>query len=324
MKNKPGPSPIEAQTIKIFKHIRTNSYKSRARYMSSVLNFIKFCFMKYRLENIRNINNEHIVAYIIARQDDHIAEKTISNDLSAIRFFMDHVSNPRYEISSNTELEDNYDLTIGNNPLNPGNRAWTDSEYDTFVEICNKVGSNNPIDVSILCKTMGLRITEAVASSRAQAEYALRTGLYQVKQEAKNGRWRKIPLSIEAKKMFTRRLNDVPRGGHIFIKTNQKTHQAVNEYEQFLHRLSKRITTEEGILLRTYRKSSKNFINNITWHGLRYCYTQNRMQQLIQTGFTYSAAQQIISNELGHNRLSVVETYIGKNGAYLIKNIGDQ
>lgn len=316
----PGPSPLESQTKKLFRHIRTGSYKTRAQYMGKCLNFSRFCHNTYRVSNIRNINNDHLAAYILARQKDDIAGTTICDDLSAIRFLMDHVSSPRYKISTNAEIEEQYDLLLGNEPLNPGNRAWSISEYETFIQTCRNISACNPIDVSILCITMGLRITEAVASTRSQAEYALRTREYQVKHEAKNGRWRKVPLSPVAEEMFLRRLPEVPRGGHLFLKPDQKTHLAVNEHEYFLRSIRSQIISEEGIRIRSIRKSAKPYTNELTWHGLRYSYAQIKMKQLLQNGFKYNAARQIVSQDLGHNRLSVVEVYIGKNGCYLDNN----
>lgn len=312
-----GPSPLEAQTKKLFRHIRTGSYKTRAQYMGKCLNFARFCHNTYKVSNIRNINTDHLAAYIVTRQKDDIAGTTICDDLSAIRFLMHHVSNPRYQILTNVEIEEQYDLLLGNEPLNPGNRAWAINEYETFIQTCENISAYNPIDVSVLCISMGLRITEAVASTRSQAEYALRTREYQVKHEAKNGRWRKVPLSPEAEKMFLRRLPEVPRGGHLFIKPDQKTHMAVNEHEHFLRCIRGKIISEEGFRTRSIRKSAKTFTNEITWHGLRYSYAQNKMKQLLLNGFSYDAARQIVSQDLGHNRLSVVDVYIGKKGCYL-------
>ncbi|HWL23355.1 MAG TPA: hypothetical protein VNR38_06335 [Ureibacillus sp.] len=42
-----------------------------------------------------------------------------------------------------------------------------------------------------------IRVADAVCMRRSQAERALRTGVYQVQTEAKNGKWQKVALSVE-------------------------------------------------------------------------------------------------------------------------------
>ncbi len=45
-------------------------------------------------------------------------------------------------------------------------------------------------------------------------------------------------------------------------------------------------------------------------HGLRHSYAQERMQELQTAGKTYTLARQVVSQELGHFRGDVVETYL--------------
>ena len=45
-------------------------------------------------------------------------------------------------------------------------------------------------------------------------------------------------------------------------------------------------------------------------HGLRHAYAQERMKELQNQGKNYYAAREIVSQELGHFRGDVVETYL--------------
>lgn len=45
-------------------------------------------------------------------------------------------------------------------------------------------------------------------------------------------------------------------------------------------------------------------------HGLRHSYAQERMHELQTAGMTYYIARQVVSQELGHFRGDVVETYL--------------
>ena len=45
-------------------------------------------------------------------------------------------------------------------------------------------------------------------------------------------------------------------------------------------------------------------------HGLRHSYAQERMAELQHTGKGYAQAREVLSQELGHFRADVVETYL--------------
>jgi integrase len=47
-------------------------------------------------------------------------------------------------------------------------------------------------------------------------------------------------------------------------------------------------------------------------HGLRWCFAQNRMAELKCTGVGYVQALGQVSREMGHNRISITEHYLGK------------
>ncbi|KAA0966004.1 hypothetical protein FQ087_07045 [Sporosarcina sp. ANT_H38] len=50
-----------------------------------------------------------------------------------------------------------------------------------------------------LAGTMGLRLNEAVEMSGPQVEQALKCGVYQVKNEAGNRKWRQVSLSDQGR-----------------------------------------------------------------------------------------------------------------------------
>ena len=308
-----GKSSIEAQVEKLFKHTRQNSFGSRARYRGSARGFCKWVSQNFRLQNLRNLSDKHIVAYIQARQNEGIKPKTIKNDLAAIRFMHSQVQNPRYELSENKELREKFGLQLDKTPQVKGNRAWTNQEYQDFQQFCVQNGRQDIADIATLCRTMGLRITEATAVSRSQAEQALRREIYQVKNEAKGGKWRQVPLSQEAREVFERRIAETPRGGRLFIEKGEKTHQVRNKFEQFLNYHREKIETKEGRELRTWEKYGEIHQNEITWHGLRYNYVQERMEQELSKGIDVFQAAEMISREVGHNRTDVIDIYMGGN-----------
>lgn len=317
-----GKSPIENQMEKIFRHTRANSFGTRARYKASCRKFIEFLDDTFKMKNLRNLQDKHVAAYIEHRQQvDQIAPKTIKNDIGAIRYMHDMIPNVKHDLSDNATLQRKYDLTLEKTPAIKGNRAWTQQEYESIkrfaLDLANrgdgratKTAKDIP-HVATLCRTMGMRIAEAVAMTRSQAEEALKTGIYQIKNEAKNGKWRQVPLSAEAKEIFEARLKETPRGGRFFVRENEKTHSAINRFEKFLHRHREKIETNDGIALRTWESDGKTSVNELTFHGLRYNYVQERVQQEMDKGFSLEQAAELVTKEVGHERTDVIKIYLG-------------
>lgn len=316
-----GKSSIMAQMEKVFRHTRVNSFGTRARYESSCRSFVQFLDVKFKMKNLRNLQDKHVVAYIEHRQSEGIASKTLKNDLGAIRYMHDMIPQVKFELSDNKMLKENFSISLDKTPAIKGNRAWTKQEYESMQKLASEViqkggkgiGTAKDIkDVLKLCRTMGMRVTEAVAMTRSQAEQALRTGVYQIKSEAKNGKWRQVPFSSEARKIFENRLNETPRGGRFFVNEGEKTHQAVNRMEKFLYNNRAKIETQEGVSLRTWEKYGETHTNELTFHGLRYNYVQDRVQQEFNKGFSLDQSAARVTQEVGHERTDVIRVYLGK------------
>lgn len=310
-----GKSPIMAQMEKIYRHTRANSFGTRARYESSCRNFVSFLDEKFKMKNLRNLQDKHVVAYIQQRQTEGIAPKTLKNDLGAIRYMHDMIPNVKHELSDNKGLKDTFSILLEKTPAVKGDRAWTEKEYTDMQEFAKEMAekggkgaetASDVKDVMQLAKTMGLRITEAVAMTRSQVEQALRNDSYQVKSEAKNGKWRQVPLSVQGRQIMESRIQNVPRGDRLFIRTGEKTHAAVNRVEKFMQNNRLQFETVEGRGRRMYQGIS----NALTYHGLRYNYVQDRVQQEMKKGYSKLQAAAIVTKEVGHERIDVVAVYL--------------
>lgn len=305
---------------KIFKHSRSGSFGTRARYQSSCTKFVQFLDQEFKMKNLRNLQDKHVAAFIEDRQGSGIAAKTLKNDLGAIRYLHDLIPNAKHELSSNEALKDNFKIELEKTPVIKGNRGWTDKEYKDMQQLAKETANNHGSeakdardvhDVMQLARTMGLRVTEAVAMSRSQAEQALRTDVYQVKNEGKNGKWRKVPFSNEARTLLKEKIKKIPRGQRVFVGGDEKTHQAVNRVEKFLYNNRDKIETEEGKEIRTWENNDgKNITNALTFHGLRYNYIQNRMENEMSQGFNKEQAASMVTNEVGHERTKVINVYL--------------
>jgi len=305
-----GMSTIETQIEKIFRHTRQNSFATRDRYRDSNRQFAAFLHDRFKVQNIRNISDKHVVEYVQQRQQEGKSAKTIKNDLAAIRYLHDQVSNPRYTLSDNKQLKEQHGLVLEKTPQITGDRAWTESEYKGMKILALQSRNREAADVMTLARTMGLRIAEAVAARRSQAEAALRTGIYPVQGEAKNGKHRSVRLSPEAREIFERRLQETPRGGRLFVPVGEKTHRVVNRLEKFLAYHRHKIESQEGRQQRTDRRDEVTS-KPLTFHGLRYNYVQQQMNQEQERGFSEEQAAAIVSQEVGHERTDVIAIYQG-------------
>src|SRR5690606_9961523 len=100
-----------------------------------------------------------------------------------------------------------------------------------------------------------------------------------------------------------------PRGGRLFVPPGEKVHRVVNRMEKFLEYHRARVETAEGAEQRT--KLHQDGQKPLTFHGLRYNYVQERMDQEVTKGFTEDQAALTVSKEVGHERIEVIAIYQG-------------
>jgi integrase/recombinase XerD len=161
---------------------------------------------------------------------------------------------------------------------------------------------------------MGMRVAEATLSSRAQSERGLARNIYHIGKEAKNGRERDVNMSPAVRQMMERRLTETERGNKLFVQTNEMSHRAINRIESFLAKHREKAETLEGRQLRTWtnKHTGKVHVNELTMHGLRYNYIQDRVQQELDKGAKdIGRAANIVTKEVGHNRSDVIYIYLG-------------
>lgn len=304
-----GMSTIEAQIEKVFRHTRQNSFATRDRYKDSCRQFAAFLHERFKVQNIRNLSDKHVVEYVQNRQQESKSAKTIKNDLAAIRYLHDQVSNPRYTLSDNKQLKERHGLVL-EDPANNGRQGLDGIR----VQRDEDAGSAGRKSRSSRCNDLGTDNGTADSGSRSSSPIASRDGAsyrnLSGAGEAKNGKHRSVRLSPEARGIFERRLQETPRGGRLFVPVGEKTHRVVNRLEKFLAYHRHKIESTEGRQLRIDRRDEVNS-KPLTFHGLRYNYVQQRMNQEQERGFSEEQASAIVSQEVGHERTDVIAIYQG-------------
>ena len=203
------------------------SKKSHFRYRDSMTGFLHFCAEKFHLEKLANVREKHLRAYVDYRRQAGISEKTLKNDLAAIRFFHQFTG-------SRNVLPDNRELGMAKTPPGGKDRAWTDEEHRLMMEKAVGLGRQDVVLAMKLARLAGLRIHECARLTVGHIEDALKEGEVTIK--GKGGRVRRVPVSPELRVELERILagSGGARERKIFVEPGQKTHQVIRSIEKFI------------------------------------------------------------------------------------------
>ena len=84
------------QLDKLARHNRQGSFRTKDRYYEAVKRFCAYLAARYHLQKLENISGKHLVSYVLYLQVQGKSASTVKTDLSAIRFFHDKMSHPRW------------------------------------------------------------------------------------------------------------------------------------------------------------------------------------------------------------------------------------
>src|SRR5690606_19508821 len=90
-----------------------------------------------------------------------------------------------------------------------------------------------------------------------------------------------------------------PRAWKVFVKENEKTHEVIKQVQNFIHNYRNQV-----------QEDLKNGRANITFHGLRHTYAQERYKELRESGKGDYNAKLTVARELGHFRIEITNTYL--------------
>ena len=269
---------------------KTMSKGSHFRYRHSMPMFLRFCAETFHLQKLANVGSKHLQAYVDYRRQTGITEKTIKNDLTAIRFFHQFTG-------SRNVLPDNRELGIKKTPQGVKDRAWTAEEYQRMMDKAGKLGRQDVVDAMKLARLEGLRIHECTRMTVGQIEDALMEG--ELETVGKGGRLRCIPVSPELRPELERILKEHGgnRGSKILVEPGQKTHQEIKSIQRFI---------------RDHRKEFTD--RKITLHGLRHAFAREEFEREVGDSTNkreIRAAMERVAKELGHGRPEVTAIYLG-------------
>ena len=133
---------------------------------------------------------------------------TIKTDLSAIRFFQDKMSCPKYTLPGNEELG----VALERRCFGQQDRTWTNPEFSKLIGRAMAEEREDYILALYLARYAGLRIHECFRMDTAAAERALRENALTVK--GKGGKIRIVPIEDNRITMMLERLLEKTERGH--------------------------------------------------------------------------------------------------------------
>lgn len=284
---------------------KEHSKGSDYRYVSAMKNFNKFLAVAYSKENLNRIENRHLEAYVEQMQEAGFSRSTITNALSAIRYFVDKLHYDGYAkkfLASNREL--------GVEPRNKEDRlgkerAWTQREKDVMFARALEQGKMREHDLMRMADQFGVRIHEAIKTEKEQLDKALRSG--QLHVIGKGGLERNIPVRTEAQREFLRYLSiNSPKHAKTFVCEGEKAHEVKSKMQNWIIREREQLQDKD----RSKDREADRY--ELTFHGLRHGYCQSRYEEIRQSGKDERQAKLEVSREMGHFRPEITDIYLAK------------
>ena len=284
--------PLVTQLDKLARHNRQGSFRTKDRYYEAVKRFCAYLAAHYHLQKLENVSGKHLVSYVLYLQEQGKSASTIKTDLSAIRFFHDKMSHPRYALPGNEELG----VALERRRFGQQDRTWTNSEFGKLIGRAMAEEREDYILALYLARYAGLRIHECVRMDTAAAERALRENALTVK--GKSGKVRIVPIEDDRITMMLQRLLEKTERGHkLLVPDGMPTDRAINALELFIYRYRNEICDEGSDRC-------------LTFHGLRHTYAAEKYTRLTEDGMSAIDAHYAVSHLLGHERADVTNIYL--------------
>jgi len=283
---------LSYDVLQLCKHNNDGSFGTRKNRQRGLMAIAKeLDELGYNLPSTRSLKPKHVHALVEQWHQKDLTDATIKNRLSWLRWWAAKVKKP--VVPSDNKL-----LDLNNANDEPINRAQRLIQRKLSQIPCKYIKAS-----LMMQEAFGLRREEAIKFIPNQAiqhnRIILKAGW------TKGGRKREVFITTEKQVTALFYVQQVAQGGGL-IPPELNYKQQLKQYE--------------------YHTAKAGFRNT---HGLRHYYAQQRYKALtkmpcpLQGGKHWQqmtreeqvldrAARQVISNELGHSRLRITDTYLGK------------
>ena len=282
------------QLNKMARHNRQGSFRTKDRYYQAMKRFCAYLADEYHLQKLTNISGKHLTSYVLWMQENGKSASTIKTDLSAIRFFHDKMSNPKYRLPDNDKLA----AELEQRCFGGTDRTWSNVEFNKMLGRAMGADRWDYILALYLARYAGLRIHECFRIDTATAEQALRENAITIK--GKGGKIRTVPINEQIAIAMREQLKRTKRGQKLLVPDEAPTDRAINQLQFFIY---------------SNREDFQEDANRpLTFHGLRHTYAAEKYMELIQYGTSALDAHFEVSRLLGHERADVTDIYLASLG----------
>ena len=279
------------QLNKLARHNRQGSFRTKDRYYQAMKRFCAYLADEYHLQKLTNISGKHLTSYVLWMQENDKSASTIKTDLSAIRFFHDKMSNPKYRLPDNDKLA----AELEQRCFGGTDRTWSNVEFNKMLGRAMGADRWDYILALYLARYAGLRIHECFRIDTATAEQALREHVITIK--GKGGKIRTVPINQQIISALDKCLETTPPGSKLLVPNDVPTDKAINQLQQFILRNREAVQDPDSD-------------RPLTFHGLWHTYAAEKYRQLIADGFSELDAHLTVSKLLGHERADVTNIYL--------------
>lgn len=253
---------------------KTFAWNSEKRYKAVSVHFVKWCRAQYQVQQIRDITPEMVRSYIGARLAAGLSPRTLATDITAIR-----------RLGMYAEMAQWIKVNFVPNDLSVPHGSSPRYSYTPNQEcdIIAWVAERNPLAAEVLRwqHAAGLRISEAILARLDKIDFERGT----IEVKGKGGRIRVVTVTdreLLDRLDRTRRFPLLSGLARNWTRTIEKlVHEACTELN----------------------------IKPLGTHAFRAGAAQRHYDDLRERGFSDRAARKAVSKLLGHNRISVTNSY---------------
>lgn len=297
------------QLQKITRTMNENRHETRWRYIRSMERFAEHSSRNFNLQKLSNIHDKHLESYARNLQKNGRSDKYIKTELSAIRFFHNHIPATRHNLSDSRAF--NHSIGLSSTPDGRADRAWTEKEIEGLKNIANDLGRTEISDVIEGMRSTGARIDEIVTLRDSDLRNSLNTGILHL-ENTKGGIPRDVPLTERARELFTNQLQFIDRGQYVFtpqeyVESN-KIHAFKQSIQNFIYNHRDKIQDSERAISGHNIESGQK--SALTAHGLRHTFAREQYLELRENNVEKEDARLEVAKILGHGRDSITYIYL--------------
>jgi len=297
------------QFEKIIQSANRGSLETRYRYAHAGARFVAWVQPTFKMQKLANLSDKHLVAYAKEMKNRGCSDKYIKNELSALRYIHSVTPNTRNRLSDSTKM--NRAAGLGPTPnqkASQRDKSWTHTEKEKMCYKAIQCGHPKIASTIQASYTTGMRLDEAASLRRNDAEKALRTGSLHL-TNTKGGRPRDVQLSDRAKEVLSEAIQGISRGSYVFVPENTRVHEFKKDVQNFIYQHRDEIQESDRSSGGGDTSGSSPIKCNLTFHGLRHSYAQNRYEELRDQGYDDKEAREKLTEELGHGRIEITRVY---------------